>query len=95
MRSVQLPFYAVAAAGSAAGILLIMPLPPAVPPAKKPLLQKVTAASSLLASYRPIQLLAPTEMVFVRRPQPRTSRPRLSFRLLALLLVKARANRCR
>ena len=30
----------------------------------KPLLEKIGAASSLLATYRPIQLLAPTEMVF-------------------------------
>ena len=91
MRSVQLPFYAVAAAGSAAGILLIMPLPPAVPPAKKPLLQKVTAASSLLASYRPIQLLAPTEMVFVRPHTPAISALRSPS---VLLTIKARAKRC-
>ena len=91
MRSVQLPFYAVAAAGSAAGILLIMPLPPAVPPDKKPLLQKVTAASALLASYRPIQLLAPTEMVFVRPHFP-PSAPFRSFRACWSRLVQTAAT---
>lgn len=61
---VQLPFYALAAASSAAGLVLIRALPPAAPPVQKPLLQKIGTASSLLVSYRPIQLLAPTEMVF-------------------------------
>lgn len=60
----QLPFYAFAAASSAAGLVLIRALPPAAPPVQKPLLQKIGTASSLLFSYRPIQLLAPTEMVF-------------------------------
>ena len=60
-----LPTYGVAALASACGMLLIMRLPPAVPPPeKKPLLQKVAAATQLLASHRPLQLLAPTEMVF-------------------------------
>ena len=63
-KPMQLPFYALAAASSAAGLGLIRALPPATPPVQKPLLQKIGTASSLLVSYRPIQLLAPTEMVF-------------------------------
>ena len=63
-KSAQLPFYAIAAASSAGGLVLIRALPPAAPPVQKPLLQKIGTASSLLVSYRPIQLLAPTEMVF-------------------------------
>merc|ERR1711871_1884726 len=43
---------------------MIRALPTAAPSAQKPLLQKIGTTSSLLVSYRPIQLLAPTEMVF-------------------------------
>jgi hypothetical protein len=63
-KPAQLPFYAFAAASSAAGLIMIRALPPAAPPVQKPLLQKIGTASSLLVSYLPIQLLAPTEMVF-------------------------------
>lgn len=59
-----LPTYCIAAAASAGGMLLIMKLEPAVPPPVTPMLQKATAAAQLLASHRPMQLLAPTEMVF-------------------------------
>lgn len=61
---VQLPFYALTAVISAAGLVAIRALPPAVPRAPKPWLQKIGTTSSLISNYRPIQWLAPTEMVF-------------------------------
>lgn len=61
---VLLALYCIASGASAAGMLLIMKLPPESPPTPKPLLQKVTAALDLLRTHRPLQLLAPTEMLF-------------------------------
>lgn len=64
----QLPVFAVAAVGSAIGICLVDPMPAATgttsDPPRKRRSGKLGAAMSMLTSYRPIQLLVPTEMVF-------------------------------